>query len=90
MQSETSERIRRALRSNVRAAEVIYHHGDNVYYKREGHDKWLGPGKVIFQDGKVIFVRHGGTFVRVSPNRLTPAGNPPIKSDNVQARDPPK
>ena len=25
---------------------------------------------VVFQDGKVVFVRHGGIFVRVSPNRL--------------------
>lgn len=25
---------------------------------------------MVFQDGKVVFVRHGGVFVRVSPNRL--------------------
>jgi hypothetical protein len=25
---------------------------------------------VVFQDGKVVFVRHGGVFVRVSQNRL--------------------
>ena len=30
----------------------------------------LGPGTVLFQDGKVVFVRHGSVFVRVSPNRL--------------------
>ena len=24
----------------------------------------------MFQDGKVVFVRHGAVFVRVSPNRL--------------------
>ena len=47
---------------------------DLVYYKREGQDRWIGPGQVIFQDGKVVFVRHGGTFVRVSPNRLVRAG----------------
>ena len=29
-----------------------------------------GPAKVVFQDGKVVFVRHGGIFVRVSPNHL--------------------
>ena len=28
------------------------------------------PRKVVFQDGKVVFVRHGSVFVRVSPNRL--------------------
>ena len=36
--------------------------------------RWLGPGKVVFQDGKVIFIRHGGAFIRVSPNRLIRVG----------------
>lgn len=70
IQSEASERIRRALRTKIRSSEETFEHGDNVYYKREGHDRWLGPARVIFQDGKVIFVRHGSVFVRVSPNRL--------------------
>ena len=41
-----------------------------MFYKREGKERWLGPATVVFQDGKVVFVRHGGIFVRVSPNRL--------------------
>ena len=45
-----------------------------MYYKREDQDRWLGPGKVIFQDGKVVFILHGGVFIRVSPNRLIKAG----------------
>nr|XP_034319149.1 uncharacterized protein LOC109620710 [Crassostrea gigas] len=68
--SEADERIRRALRTKVRAAEEKYDNGDLVFYKREGRERWLGPGKVVFQDRKVVFVRHGGVFVRVSPNRL--------------------
>ena len=28
------------------------------------------PGKVIFQDGQVVFVRHGGVYIRASTNRL--------------------
>ena len=46
-----------------------------MFFKREGHDRWLGPGKVICQDGKLIFVRHGGSIVRVSPNRLIKQGS---------------
>ena len=68
--TEADERIRRALRTKVRAAEQMYMNGDIVFYKREGKEKWLGPGKVVFQNGKVVFVRHGSVFVRVSPNRL--------------------
>ena len=68
--TEANERIRRALRTKVRAAEQRYLNSDLVFYKRECREKWLGPGKVVFQDGKVIFLRHGSVFVRVSPNRL--------------------
>ena len=45
--TEANERIRRALRAKVRAAEQIYTNGDMVFYKREGKEKWLGPGKLF-------------------------------------------
>lgn len=70
IQTEADERIRRALRNKVRASEQVFENGDRVFYKREGKKRWLWPGKVVFQDGKVVFVRHGAIFVRVSPNRL--------------------
>lgn len=70
MKCEADEKIRRALRHQIRASEEVFLPGDGVFYKRDGSNKWLGPGKVIFQDGKVVFVRHGGTYVRVSTNRL--------------------
>ena len=58
----------------MRSAEEHYEHGDIVYYKRNDNKRWLGPAKVIFQDGKVIFVRHGSNFERVSANRLIKKG----------------
>ena len=70
IQTEADGRIRRALRKKVRASEQVFENGDRVFYKREGNERWLGPGKVVFQDGKVMFVRHGAVFVCVSPNRL--------------------
>ena len=36
--------------------------------------RWKGIAKVIFQDGKVIWVRHGASAVRVSANRLVKHG----------------
>lgn len=75
IQAESCERVRRALRSKVRASQQVFQNGDLVFYKREGYEKWLGPGKVVFQDGRIVFVRHGGTFVRVSPNRLIKLGS---------------
>lgn len=38
MESKANERIRRALRSKIRAAEEKYENGDLVYYKGEGRE----------------------------------------------------
>ena len=56
IQSEADERIRQALQHKIRAAEQFFNPNDRVFYKRGGHNKWLGPAKVIFQDGQVVFV----------------------------------
>ena len=54
----------------ITAAKQFFNPNDCVFYMRAGHNKWLGPSKIIFQDGQVAFVQHGGIFARVSPNRL--------------------
>lgn len=74
-QAECSDRIRRALRKQVRTSrDEIYTLGDRVYYKRPDNKEWKGPGKVIGQDGVVVFVRHGGQIVRVHVCRLKKVG----------------
>ena len=42
-----------------------------MYYKIEGSELWLGPVTIVFQDENVLFVRHGGIFVKVLPNLLS-------------------
>ena len=74
IKAESSERIKRALRCQVRAVEENFDHGDRVYYKRDDSNRWRGPGKIIGQDGKVVFVRHGDQLVRVSTCRLVKVG----------------
>ncbi|CAG2191491.1 unnamed protein product [Mytilus edulis] len=74
IQAESSERIRRALRHKIRASGECFQHGDKVYYKRDDDNKWKGPGTVLGQDGKVVFVRHGSIYVRVHPCRLIRCG----------------
>lgn len=69
-EAECSERIKRALRKQLRANDDRYETGDKVYYKRADCPQWKGPGVVIGQDGVVVFVRHGGTYVRVHHTRL--------------------
>ena len=72
IKAQNCEKLKLALRSKIRTADHIYQPGDYVYYRREKDDRWLGPGKVMWQDNKVIMVRHGGYCTRVSANRLLP------------------
>lgn len=74
IQAESSERIRPALRHKIRASGECFQQGDRVYYKRDDDLKWKGPGIVIGQDGKVVFVGHGSIYVRVHPCRLIRCG----------------
>ena len=70
IQSESDERIRRALRHKIRVSNEIFEKGTEVFYKKDGQSQWLGPAKVLAQDGKLVFVRHGNQLLRIAPNRL--------------------
>ena len=71
MMSESSERLQRALRHQVRTDQFsTYQTGDMVYFKRPGVDRWMGPGTVIGSEHKQVLVKHGGSYVRVHPCRL--------------------
>ena len=68
---ESDERIRRALRSNVRMSNIgDIKTGDEVFYKRNNSDRWHGPATVTGIDGKQMMVRHGGNLHRVHICRL--------------------
>jgi len=86
MEIESSEKLARAMRHNVRASDANdVCAGDEVLYKRNDSSEWHGPGVVIGRDGKLILVRHGGTYVRVHECRLSRS---PIKiSDSQQLTD---
>ena len=70
IKSEASEKVRRALRHKMSYGEQHYNQGENVYYKKHDHERWLGPAKVLAQDGKIIFLRHGSSILRILPNRV--------------------
>ena len=69
IEAQCDEKIRRALRHQVRCHLETYKTGDKVYFKRDDSNRWRGPGTVIGQDRQVVFVRHGG--VSVSYTHLT-------------------
>ena len=71
IQSESSEKIKRALRHNVRTCnDIKFHQGECVYYKRNNNERWHGPSTVIGQDHRQILVKHGNDLVRVHCSRL--------------------
>ena len=71
IESESSEKLRRAVRHLVRTSIVeSYNNGDMVLFKRNKCERWLGPGTVIGWENKQVLVKHGGSYVRVHPSRL--------------------
>lgn len=71
VQSESSERIRRALNKNIRTSgDVKYINGDSVYFRKNKDNKWQGPASVVGQDGQLVLVRLQGSWYRVHPCNL--------------------
>ena len=71
IKAESSERIKRGLRHNVRTySEVQYENGDKVFYRREKLQGWRGPAMVFGQEGKVVLIRHGSSYHRCHPCNL--------------------
>ena len=66
IQAESSEKIRRALRHQIRPSGRNFTQGELVYFKRDDDKEWKGPGTVIGQDGKVVVVRNGSFVVKSS------------------------
>ena len=62
--SEAKEKIRLALRKNIRIYQTFYDLGDEVYYKRDSFSQWKGPAKVLGQDRPAIFLRHSARYIK--------------------------
>ena len=54
----------------IRIKDHIYETGDSFYYKRAREIKGQQPEKARYQDSKIIFLRHGNVYVRVTPYQL--------------------
>ena len=71
IESESSEKLQRALRHQVRPSLAeSFETGDLVYFKRNSSNRWMGPGSVIGRDNKQILVKHSGSYIRVHQCRL--------------------
>ena len=86
---EASEKIRRALRHNIRGSGVKYSSGDSVYFKREDSNEWKGPASVIGVEGKTIILKYGAYIIRVHETRiqLTQEESTTVLADKVEHKD---
>ena len=64
------EALRTASRRQTRKTRDSFNLGLEVYYKCNNDIKWKRPGKVIGQGGPVVFIRHGGHYVKVHCSRI--------------------
>ena len=54
--SEASEKVRLALKKKIRTNNELYYPEDRVYWRHSHENKSRGPGKVLHQDGKKVFI----------------------------------
>ena len=70
MAAEASEKIRRALKHQIRPTGRVFSNGELVYFKREDTLEWKGPATVIGHDGKTVILKYGSNIVRVHETRI--------------------
>ena len=84
IQSESSDKLKTALQRQTRDVTTkVFNNGDHVYYKRPDHKEWRGPGVILGLDASHVLVRHGGSYVRVSPCHLRKVQDDKICSENM-------
>ena len=84
VKSLSCAKIKKALLSRVRTMDRVYSPGQEVYYKRDRDDAWSGPAKVVAQDNKIILIKHGGSWKKISANRLIPKGQELAKNIELE------
>lgn len=65
LKANNSDKVKRALKSRIPNSEEEYFSGDRVYFRRRNMRRWCGPATVIGKDGKIVFLRQGGSIMRV-------------------------
>ena len=86
-EAESFEKLKCALRHNVRTAnDAMYVNGNKVYHIHRGDTKWRGPAIVLGQDGQQILLKHGGFYVhthRCCVQHVNPISDKPLEPQAI-------
>ena len=69
LEADSSTRIRQALNSRIHEGKTV-EMGEKVYYKRDDSKKWKNPVNVIGNNGRTVFIDHGGHIQKVHDSRV--------------------
>lgn len=73
-EADCDRRIKIALKNRLNPAlEQFFTKGQTVYFKEEGTNKWK-TGKVILQDGAIVWLKYMNYLRRVHNSRIIPSG----------------
>ena len=70
MKAELWAKLRNELRKQIRHTGEDFDLGQAVYYKRNNDIKSKSTGKIVGQNGSVVFIRHGGFHFKVHCSRI--------------------
>ena len=82
LEAQSSEKVTRALKSNIRSPDGDFTIGDWVYYKRQS--SWFGPCKVVAVDCRVHFLRNGARLIKAHSFDLMAADETDHNLGNAQ------
>ena len=68
---DSKHRLRIADKSHRTPKLEKYYQGEEVYYKFGLSPGWHGPGKVVAQDNKLVYIRHGQNIIVASMSRIS-------------------
>ena len=68
--AKSSDRIKRALKANIRSYQRSYQNDEERFYHADG--RWKGPATVIGSDSSVVFLRHSGRAIKVHASKVKP------------------
>ena len=61
---KVNQAIKLAIHKNIPPSGNINTIGDEVYYKGDNTPEWKGPGRVLGQDGAVVFILYRSCYIK--------------------------